>query len=72
MNRKERAMVAKAIIKLMVAGAMIASLYLIIGAVLTTPTVTITINWVKCLTGILMLTGAVILYALFSKGGKSE
>lgn len=59
------------VIRFLIVGAMIVSLFLVLGAVLQTPTITLTINWVKCLAGILIFMGALV-YALTVKGGKSE
>ena len=67
MNEKQKAKMVRNIVKVVLYGVAVLSVFLILGGILSDSYITVTLNWVQCLIGFILLIVADKLYTwLFS------
>ena len=67
MNEKQKAKMVRNIVKAVLYGVAVLSVFLILGGILSDSYITVTLNWVQCLIGFILLIVADRLYTwLFS------
>ena len=67
MNEKKKAKMVRNIVKAVLYGVAVLSVFLILGGILSDSYITVTLNWVQCLIGFILLIVADKLYTwLFS------
>ena len=67
MNGKQKAKMVRNIVKAVLYGVAVLSVFLILGGILSDSYITVTLNWVQCLIGFILLIVADKLYTwLFS------
>ena len=67
MNEKRKAKMVRNIVKAVLYGVAVLSMFLILGGILSDSYITVTLNWVQCLIGFILLIVADKLYTwLFS------
>lgn len=67
MNEKRKAKMVRNIVKTVLYGVAVLSVFLILGGILSDSYITVTLNWVQCLIGFILLIVADKLYTwLFS------
>lgn len=67
MNEKRKAKMVRNIVKAVLYGVAVLSVFLILGGILSDSYITVTLNWVQCLIGFILLIVADKLYTwLFS------
>ena len=67
MNEKQKAKMVRNIVKTVLYGVSVLSVFLILGGILSDSYITVTLNWVQCLIGFILLIVADKLYTwLFS------
>ena len=67
MNEKQKAKMVRNIVKAVLYGVAVLSVFLILGGILSDSYITVTLNWVQCLIGFILLIVADKLYTwLFS------
>ena len=62
MNENQKAKMVRNIVKAVLYGAAVLSVFLILGGILSDSCITVTLNWVKCLIGFILLVVAYKLY----------
>ena len=62
MNEKQKAKMVRNIVKVVLYGVAVLSVFLILGGILSDSYITVTLNWVKCLIGFILLIVAYKLY----------
>ena len=62
MNEKKKAKMVRNIVKAVLYGVAVLSVFLILGSILSDSYITVTLNWVQCLTGFILLIVADNLY----------
>lgn len=62
MNEKQKAKMVRNIVKAVLYGVAVLSVFLILGGILSDPYITVTLNWVQCLIGFILLVIADKLY----------
>ena len=62
MNEKQKAKMVRNIVKTVLYGVSVLSVFLILGGVLSDSYITVTLNWVQCLIGFILLVIADKLY----------
>ena len=62
MNEKQKAKMVRNIVKAVLYGVAVLSVFLILGGILSDSYITVTLNWVQCLIGFILLVIADKLY----------
>ena len=62
MNEKRKAKMVRNIVKVVLYGVAVLSVFLILGGILSDSYITVTLNWVQCLIGFILLVIADKLY----------
>lgn len=62
MNEKQKAKMVRNIVKTVLYGVSVLSVFLILGGILSDSYITVTLNWVQCLIGFILLVVADKLY----------
>ncbi len=62
MNEKQKAKMVRNIVKAVLYGVAVLSVFLILGGILSDSYITVTLNWVQCLIGLILLVVADKLY----------
>lgn len=62
MNEKQKAKMVRNIVKAVLYGVAVLSVFLILGGILSDSYITVTLNWVQCLIGFILLVVADKLY----------
>ena len=62
MNEKQKAKMVRNIVKAVLYGVAVLSVFLILGGILSDSYITVTLNWVQCLIGFILLVIADRLY----------
>lgn len=62
MNEKQKAKMVRNIVKTVLYGVSVLSVFLILGGILSDSYITVTLNWVQCLIGFILLVIADKLY----------
>ena len=62
MNEKQKAKMVRNIVKAVMYGVTVLSVFLILGGILSDSYITVTLNWVQCLIGFILLVIADKLY----------
>ena len=62
MNKRQKARMVRNIVKAVLYGVAVLSLFLILGGILSDSYITVTLNWVQCLIGFILLVVADKLY----------
>lgn len=62
MNEKQKAKMVRNIVKTVLYGVAVLSVFLILGGILSDSHITVTLNWVQCLIGFILLVVAEKLY----------
>ena len=62
MNKKQKARMVRNIVKAVLYGVAVLSVFLILGGILSDSYITVTLNWVQCLIGFILLVVADKLY----------
>ena len=65
MNEKQKVKMVRNIVKAVLYGVAVLSVFLILGGILYDSYITVTLNWVQCLTGFILLVIADKLYNWF-------
>ena len=69
MNEKQKAKMVRNIVKAVLYGVAVLSVFLILGGILSDSYITVTLNWVQCLIGFILL---VIAYKLYNRLSHSK
>lgn len=62
MNEKQKVKMVRNIVKAVLCGVAVLSVFLILGGILSDSYITVTLNWVQCLIGFILLVVAEKLY----------
>lgn len=62
MNKRQKARMVRNIVKAVLYGVAVLSVFLILGGILSDSYITVTLNWVQCLIGFILLVVADKLY----------
>lgn len=62
MNKRQKARMVRNIVKAVLYGVAVLSVFLILGGILSDSYITVTLNWVQCLIGFILLVVADRLY----------